>query len=362
MRVLYVLRYYPTLTETFVYNEIDAIRLMYPQTAIEIAALGTRSDGATQDRLPSVPVHRVPRRPLVGRLQRSSAGLRWLRAHQRPKDAARLPWLAARLDGIDHIHVHFAGEAAEWAHALWLDRGIPYTVMVHAVDLFRPRPSLSAVLSGAHAVLTIAGHHVQRLSVLGITARLVRCGPSLEAFAAPDPPAPGPLRGLFVGRNVPKKGLDTLLAAWAGAPPGARLEVISTLSGPAPPGVTVLGPQPSSAVRAALWRSNVTILPCRQAPDGDLDGVPVVLMESLAAGRPVITTPISGIPELVDDGVGWLVPPGDAAALREALVAASDPTVRAARGAAGPGQLRARGFTLRRQAAGVHHSWHAVAD
>ena len=54
---------------------------------------------------------------------------------------------------------------------------------------------------------------------------------------------------------------------------------------------------------------NLFILPCRKASDGDMDGVPVALMEALASGRPVITTSVSGIPELVDEKVGWMVPP-----------------------------------------------------
>jgi colanic acid/amylovoran biosynthesis glycosyltransferase len=357
VRVLYLLRYYPTLTETFVYNEITRIQQLDEGVHISVAALGERDDGAVQDLLPEVEVLRVPRRPLTGRLRAATVGMRWLREHQRAKDAARLPWLSARLSGFDRIHVHFAGEAAEWARALWLDRGIPYTVMVHAVDLFRPRPSFVEVLRDAEAVLTIADHHVGLLAERGIVAERVRCGPSLEAHAGPVLEERAGLRGLFIGRDVPKKGLDTLLSAWESPPPGAVLEVISDRVGPVPGGVVLRGPQPAGVVRGALWRSDVLIQPCRRAASGDLDGVPVVLMEALAASRPVITTPVSGIPELVDESVGWLVPPDDVVALRAALWEASAPEERARRGDAGPNRLRDRGFTLTAQARGVLNCW-----
>jgi glycosyltransferase involved in cell wall biosynthesis len=101
----------------------------------------------------------------------------------------------------------------------------------------------------------------------------------------------------------------------------------------------------------------VLVLPCQRAPDGDLDGVPVALMEALAAGRPVITTPVSGIPELVDEEVGWLVPPGSAPALAEALCAAADPAERLRRGAAGPARLHERSFTISAQVSSVLASW-----
>ncbi|MEL6348029.1 MAG: glycosyltransferase family 4 protein [Myxococcota bacterium] len=357
MRVLYPLRYYPTLTETFVYREIDAIRQLAPDVEIVIAALGARADGALLDRPPHAPIHRVPRRPLRGRLRPDTPGMQWLRQHQRPKDVARLPWLAHAIGEIDHIHVHFAGEAAEWAYALHIDRGLPYTVTVHAVDLFRPRPSLEAVLSRADAVLTVAEHHRAALQRHGADARLVRCGPDSKTFV-PSPTPPGPLRAVFIGRNVPKKGLAVLLKAWSHATLGAdaHLTLISDYDGPTPAGVTAAGLQPAHAVQQTIAQSNLLVLPCRRASDGDLDGVPIVLMEALASGRPVLTTPVSGIPELVDEEVGWLVPPDDVEALCNALQTIKEAD-RAERGARGPARLRARGFTLLQQARGLLDAW-----
>jgi glycosyltransferase involved in cell wall biosynthesis len=105
-----------------------------------------------------------------------------------------------------------------------------------------------------------------------------------------------------------------------------------------------------------MSESNLFVLPCRQAPDGDLDGVPVAMMEALACGRPVISTPVSGIPELIDDEVGWMVPPDSPDALCRALSHATQ-SLRELRGNAGPKRLRERGFTLQNQSNQVRLSW-----
>jgi len=354
MNVLYLLRYYPTVSETFVYREIDA--LVARGVAVTIAALGSRPDGRLQDEPPDAPVQMVPRRPLVGRLTRRTEGMSWLARHQRAKDVQRLPWVARLARRFDRIHVHFGGEAAELAHAIHLDTGLPYSVTVHAVDLFRPRPSLEEVLLGADSVLAVADHHVQHLACLGVNATRLRCGPDLGRWRVR--PLPGPdLRALFVARNVPKKGLAALLDVWPQMPADARLEVISDHDGPVPPGVTVLGLQPPGVVRQRMADANVVVLPSRIAADGDQDGVPVVLMEAMASGRPVIAGDVGGVAELVDDSVGWLVPPADPNALLEALCAASDPVERQKRSRHGPRHLRERGFTLADQVGGLMRAW-----
>lgn len=356
-RALYPLRYFPTLTETFVANEVRGAAAL--GHTVSIAALGERADGALAEPM-GVPVHRVPRRPLRGLLSRPTAAMRQVAAWQRPKDAARLPWLRHLASDHDVVHVHFAGEAAELAWAVRQDGGPPYVVMVHAVDLFKPRPSLPRVLSDAAAVLTVARHHQARLAAMGVQAEVVRCGPVLADWAQVPPPPDGPLRALFVGRNVPKKGLQVLLDAWEGAPPRARLTVVSDADVQAP-GVRCQGLLSPAALRAEVAACNAVVLPCRQAEDGDLDGVPLVLMEALAARRAVVTTPVSGIPELVDDAVGWLVPPDDPAALVNTLVEVHENVAqREIRGGQGPQRLRARGFCRSRQVAGVVAVWDRV--
>ncbi len=357
MRVGYLLRYYPALTETFVRSEIAGV--VARGVDAWIGALGARDDGAPCDGPDPAPVRRIGR-PWHARLRGpGSAAARQLAAWQRPKDAARLVALRAAARGTDLLHAHFAGENAELAWALHAETGLPYTVTVHAVDLFKPRPSLGAVLGAAAAVLTVSAYNQALLAARGVESAVVRCGPPL---GAPLPPRDGPgLRLLFVGRDVPKKGLDTLLTAMESAPDGVSLSVVGAPARAAAlPRVRWCGPLPPAAVRAAIDAHDLLVLPCRRAPDGDQDGVPLALMEALARGRPVLTTPLSGIPELVDDAVGWLVPPDDPRALGQAIAAAQDPAARRNRGAAGPAQLRARGFTLDAQVDGVLTAWRSV--
>jgi colanic acid/amylovoran biosynthesis glycosyltransferase len=125
--------------------------------------------------------------------------------------------------------------------------------------------------------------------------------------------------------------------------------------------VRVMGLQSPISLRGVMARAGLVALPARRAADGDLDGVPVVLMEALSAGVPVLTTPVSGIPELVDRSVGWLVPSEDPEALLRALrEALLDPEERARRGARGPARLEERGFTIDAQVDGILASWRAV--
>ena len=167
MKVLTLLRYYPALTESFVRAELFGLVEAGHQPTV--LSMGTRADSALvpPEDQPPVPVWHLPRRPLARYLpfREKSAGERFLAAHQRPRDAARLPWLRARVAaaGFDRLHVHFAGEAAELAHALWLDLGLPYSVTTHAVDLFRPRPALATVLAAATPAFTVCAHHQRHL-------------------------------------------------------------------------------------------------------------------------------------------------------------------------------------------------------
>ncbi len=323
---LYVLRYFPTLTETFVHDEIAA-----HVGPVAIAAFDAREPSG---RPPPSPVYPQPHR---------WAWLAWLPALAieclRGPANPRVLWLAALLRRLRpaRVHVHFAGEAAEWAMAACARVNVPFAVTVHAVDLFKPRPRLETVLRAAKEVVTISSYNQRLLrDRYRVEARVQRC---VVAPAAMTTREPG--RALFVGRNVPKKGLDTLLNA-AMVVKGLQLVIVSDIADPKRPGVEVLGLLPHAEVLAQIGRASMFVLPCRTAPDGDMDGIPVVILEAMAAGVPVITTAISGIPEVVDDTVGWLVPPDDVEALRAAIwEAITNPEEARRRGEAG--RLRATG-------------------
>jgi colanic acid/amylovoran biosynthesis glycosyltransferase len=139
---------------------------------------------------------------------------------------------------------------------------------------------------------------------------------------------------LAVGRLVEKKGFDVLVDACAILQRRGhdfRCEIVGkgelhdalarqiTAYG-LDDVVTLVGPRPQDEVRAAYQKAALFALPCRIGSDGNRDGLPTVLLEAMACGLPVVTTPVTGNPEIVDDGLnGRLVPENDPVALASAL-------------------------------------------
>jgi glycosyltransferase involved in cell wall biosynthesis len=93
-----------------------------------------------------------------------------------------------------------------------------------------------------------------------------------------------------------------------------------------------MGHQSQEWIRKHLEsEAEVFVLPCKQSSDGDVDGIPVVLMEAMSAGLPVVTTAISGIPELVEDGInGVIVPQAEPHAIAQAILRLADDRASAA--------------------------------
>ena len=338
---LYVVRYHPALSETFVRDELCALH--EAGEAVALAAFDPR-DAAGVEPLPMA-VHAQPHR--WGWLAALPSLVReWLRGPSLVP--LRVLWLTTIVRKVDHVHVHFAGEAAEWARAACLRAGRPYTVTVHAVDLYKPRPALPEVLRGAAAVVAFTQYNCELLSrTYGVHALRLRFGLDLDRVAPAAPELSR--RVLCVARNVPKKGLDLVVELARRLGDAAEVVIVSDLP-PSPP-AQVLGLLPHAEVLALHSTAALFVIPCRQAPDGDMDGLPVALVEAMARGVPVVTTAVSGIPELVDEEVGWLVPPDDIGALEAAVrEALADPELRRARGAAARARVRALGFERTRLA------------
>lgn len=243
-----------------------------------------------------------------------------------------------RGEGVEHVHAHMANTPAGVAMYAAGALGVPFSFTGHAADLFRDRVLLPRKLSAAAFVACISEWH---RSFYREQARLgderlpvVRCGVDVADSTVADDERSGIVA---VGRLVPKKGFDVLLEAVALLPAELRPRVTLVGDGPERDAlerqatslgvsgqVAFRGAAPNAEVRELLKRALVCVLPCRVSGDGDRDGIPVVLMEAMAAGTAVVSGDLPTIRELVRDGdTGRMVPPGDApglaAALRELL-------------------------------------------
>ncbi|MEM0913164.1 MAG: glycosyltransferase [Planctomycetota bacterium] len=263
--------------------------------------------------------------------------------------------LARRLRriGVDHLHAHFAHAPASIAMYAAAATGVPFSFTGHAADLFRDAHLLPTKLRRAAFVACISEWHRAHYQALfkrdDAEYPIVRCGVALS----PATPAPhvGPPRLATVARLVPKKGIDTLVAALpeirrrhadtrlviGGDGPqlaalreqADRLGVVSAID--------FRGALQHADVPALLAEADIFVLPCQPAADGDRDGIPVALMEAMAAGVAVVSGDLPTIRELIADGqTGRLVAPGSDDAVADAVKELlDDPDTRACLAAAG---------------------------
>jgi len=247
--------------------------------------------------------------------------------------------------GIGHVHAHLANTPA--TVALYIARGLKarFSFTGHANDLFVHREALKFKLEEADFVAAISRWHQGFYDGItpGAHRPVIRCSVTMPDYAADG------ANIVSVGRLVPKKGFDLLIRAFARLDrPGIRLRIagdgperaalvaLAEAEGVADR-VDFLGALPHSEALAVIRSGAIFALPCRTSSTGDRDGIPVVLMEAMAAGKPVIAGRLETIAELVQDGTsGLLVPPDDVSALMEALrQLVDDPATSKAMGLAG---------------------------
>ena len=264
------------------------------------------------------------------------------------------------------LHCHYLHTPASVTRYAALIRGMGWSFSAHAKDIWTtPRWELAEKMAAAAwGVTCTAGNlaYLQILSPRPEAIALLYHGLDLSNFPAiaSRPPRDGsdpqdPVHLLSVGRAVEKKGFDDLLTALARLPAtlcwrwshiggGAKLTALKHQADTLGLGDRIdwHGPRTHDAVIAACHESDLFVLPAKIAPDGDRDGLPNVLMEAQATGLACLSTRVSAIPELIEDGVtGTLVPPGTPSDLTEALATLiADPARRAALGAAGAESVR----------------------
>lgn len=240
--------------------------------------------------------------------------------------------------GIAHLHAHFGTNSATVALLAKTLGGPRYSFTVHGPEEFDAPLALSLreKIEAAEFVVAISFFGRSQLCRWAgpdqwDKIKVVRCGIEPDRFPAPLPiPAGGP-HLVAVGRFSAQKGFALLIEAMAlAAPtlPDLRLTLvgdgelrgqITALVAKFDLGsrITLAGWQDEAGVRRALGAAQALILP------SFAEGLPMVLMEAMAQGRPVIATAIAGVPELVTRESGWTVPAGDAAALAAAIQALS---------------------------------------
>jgi colanic acid/amylovoran biosynthesis glycosyltransferase len=233
---------------------------------------------------------------------------------------------------IPHLHAHFGTNSTTVAMLAQTLGGPSFSFTTHGPEEFDAPAALSLPEKLNRAAFAIAISSYGRSQLCRWAAlpdwpriHVVHCG--IEPWRFPDP-APLPSGGphlVAIGRLAEQKGFPLLVEAIALARETTP-QVHLTLVGDGPlraelesltlnlqNHITFAGWQDESGVRAALAASTALILP------SFAEGLPVVIMEAMAAGRPIIATSIAGVPELVTPDTGWLVPAGDATALATAI-------------------------------------------
>lgn len=395
-RIGYVLKMYPRFSETFILSE-----LLHREAAgarIEIFSLRPPVDPRFHDALARV---RAPvtwlstpsRRPTATwELLRTASGRLpgWPEAltdlltagHDDAMQAVELA-LAVRHRGLTHLHAHFASVAATVARLAAHLAGVTYSFTAHAKDIFHAdvdADDLHRKLGDAHHAVTVSDYNVthlrDRFGAAADGVHRVYNGIDLDAFAFAEPTCRPPTI-VAVGRLVEKKGFGDLLDACAHLAAGDRRFRCDIVGGGVLEGelrsqasalglddiVIFAGPLPQPEVRRRIQRAAVLAAPCLVGDDGNRDGLPTVLLEAMALGTPSVSTPVTGIPEVVRHGeTGLLVPERDARALADALARCIDDVELRVRLAKGARQLVEEEFDGHRQAAALDALLPPLAD
>jgi colanic acid/amylovoran biosynthesis glycosyltransferase len=328
LHIAYVAPRLPVLSETFVTGEIIGLsakgHTIIPVSVRKPAALEDKTlrDIATAAiivyafrTLLAIPIALISRPGILFLILRAiwTADIRTLGGRMKFAFQAMMgAGLGFRLSRrkIDHVHAHFAHVPSTIALfcAAWLKR--PFSFTGHANDIFVNRSALRFKLERARFVAAISSWHrdFYRAIVADVNAPIIRCGVSIPD-ARPVVQTASPI--LVVSRLVPKKGIDTLIRAYAmcsdikaelyiygDGPERAALEAMCVALNIAQT-VTFFGSRPHSDCLEAFKNAALFVLPCRVDTNGDMDGIPVVLMEAMAAGCPVIAGDIPTLTDLI---------------------------------------------------------------
>ena len=246
-------------------------------------------------------------------------------------------------DQVEHIHSHFARMGATAAMVCADMLNVPFSFTVHAFDIFlgKDDPYLKEKLAKCKSIACISHYNIQYLREISpeidqTKFKIVRCGIEPEKIHYIDHEGvPEVIKILSVGSLVEKKGHVYLIQAIKELVTRGQDNILCEIIGGGPDKASIqhlidqlevgdhvklLGPLTQLHVERYLIHCDIFVLACINAKNGDKDGIPVALMEAMAIGRPVISTYVSGIPELVTNELnGCLIHERDVNALSNAL-------------------------------------------
>ncbi len=347
--IAYIAGQFPLRSETFVWREVRELR----RRGWVVHTFGLHAPGETTPaelvelRESTTTIYTSARHPILqglshpitlagavrdGVFARESTSLRGRIIL--PAQASAGAWLGEKLRGlgVSHLHAHFAHAPTSLAMYAARVAQIPFSFTGHANDLFQRRQILGRKLRRAAFVSCISKWHADLYQ--RVTGRpeqdypIIRCGVDTESWCPPESRAagrPAPLSALTVCRLGETKGVDTRVRAMARLKQ-VRIDVRLTLAGDGPMRgmlqalvkefsldgrVEFAGVVESQRVREMMSRSDMLILPCRVDSAGDRDGIPVVLMEAMSCGLPVVAGNLPAIRELVIDEQTGLLVEGD---------------------------------------------------
>ncbi|MBM4050473.1 MAG: colanic acid biosynthesis glycosyltransferase WcaL, partial [Planctomycetes bacterium] len=334
MKIAYILGEFPCLTETFIEREIEAVERQGVEVIVFALRHGEGESALQQRKLaagqlfyrPSFMPRRLPSLTVA-----SAYWLRPLMLLDSWLAMQAAPYFARVMkeQGIGHVHAHFASLPGTVAWAMRRDAGIPYSLSMHARDIFVKDELLGEKLKGAEFVVTCTEfgrrYLCERYPELppDKLATVYHGLPLAQYRRAGLPRADEPII-LAAGRLIEKKGFELLIRACAllrdqgrkfrcqivgeGEERGRLEALIADLR--LQEAVELVGALPHDEVVKRLDAATVFVMPSVIASDGDRDGLPNVLLEALAMEVPSVASNVSAIPELIRDGeTGLLVPP-----------------------------------------------------
>ena len=394
-QIAYILKMYPRFSETFIVNEI--LELERQGIDVRIYSLRKPDDGRFHANLARVKAKVIyaPEYPET-EPERMRAALDdlykarpqpyldlWTEVSARGEPYATKRFLQANVIAahllrypVDAMHAHFASSAARAANYVHRLIDLPYSITAHAKDIFHQdvKPdSLREKIQAARFVVTVSEFNKAYLQALmGDTPSDIRClynGIDLTRFRPDQAVVREPNLILGVGRLVEKKGFNYLIHACSILKKrgldfgceiigkGALCEPLEALTHALDVAdrVELVGPKPQEGVLDAYKRAAIFALPCVIGSDGNRDGLPTVLLEAMATGLPVVSTSLTGVPEIIDHAEnGLLVEPGDPVALADALARLlQDRSLRSKMGIAARRKVE-REFDVRRNVATLH--------